>query len=185
MIQMLRKEAVSGSIDDLAHNETNSMLADCLTKASAKPDHLIKCVETGLIPNVDSHPEFRSLLKHKAYLVNWMAHTLHDVPNAISFFDTPVVDLVHCFYVTPVTFSSFLSQTSSDVVSSSEPSPPSLQHHPHRCASCGRNFRHKHASASFEHQHDDHFLCCYTDCEEYFGRSDAHANNDSQCFIAN
>ena len=38
MIQMLRKEASSGMIDDLAHVRTAHCLADCLTKSSAKPD---------------------------------------------------------------------------------------------------------------------------------------------------
>ena len=36
MISMLRKEACSGSIHDLAHVPTQNCLADCLTKASAK-----------------------------------------------------------------------------------------------------------------------------------------------------
>jgi hypothetical protein len=32
LIQMLRKESVSGSIHDLAHVRTSDMLADCLTE---------------------------------------------------------------------------------------------------------------------------------------------------------
>ena len=39
MISMLRKEACSGSIHDLAHSPTQNCLADCLTKASAKADN--------------------------------------------------------------------------------------------------------------------------------------------------
>ena len=35
-ISMLRKEAFSGSIHDLAHIPSQNCLADCLTKASAK-----------------------------------------------------------------------------------------------------------------------------------------------------
>ena len=35
MIPMLRKEACSGSIHDLAHIPTKNCLSDCLTKASA------------------------------------------------------------------------------------------------------------------------------------------------------
>ena len=35
MISMLRLEACSGSIHDLAHIPTQNCLADCLTKASA------------------------------------------------------------------------------------------------------------------------------------------------------
>ena len=40
MISMLRKEACSGSIHDLAHIPTQNCSADCLTKASAKADNL-------------------------------------------------------------------------------------------------------------------------------------------------
>ena len=94
MIQQLRKEAVSGSIDDLAHIDTDHMLADCLTKASAKPDTLIKAVETGIILNVDSNPEFRTLLQHKAYLVGWIAHTLDHAQDIITILDGDVSSLM-------------------------------------------------------------------------------------------
>ena len=69
MINQLRTEACSGSIDDLAHVVTTDCLADCLTKESAKADNLIKAVNTGILPNVDKHPPFRQLMKHrhKAY----------------------------------------------------------------------------------------------------------------------
>ena len=72
MIQMLRKEACSGAIDDLAHVRTETCLSDCLTKQSAKPDALIRAVETGLLPSIDTHPAFRSLLKHRAFMVAWL-----------------------------------------------------------------------------------------------------------------
>ena len=49
MIQMMRHEACSGDIQDLAHVVTKNMLADCLTKSSAPPDALIKAVNTGLL----------------------------------------------------------------------------------------------------------------------------------------
>ena len=67
MIQMLRKEACSGALDDLAHVRTEFCLADCLTKSTAKPDNLIKAVETGMLPLIDTHPLFRSTLQHRAY----------------------------------------------------------------------------------------------------------------------
>ena len=41
MISMLRKEACSANIHDLAHIPTQHCLADCLSKASAKADKLI------------------------------------------------------------------------------------------------------------------------------------------------
>ena len=76
MIQMLRKEAVSGAIDDLGHVRTADMMADCLTKASVKADNLVRAVETGILPNCDASPEFRKGLKHKAYFVGWLCSHL-------------------------------------------------------------------------------------------------------------
>jgi hypothetical protein len=67
MIQMLRREACSGAIQDLAHVRTEFCLADCLTKHSASPDVMIKAVETGVLPQVDVHPLFREQIQHKAY----------------------------------------------------------------------------------------------------------------------
>jgi len=76
LIQMLRRESNSGSIDDLAHVISQYCLSDALTKHSAKPDELIKAVETGVLQQVDLHPPFRSLLKHKAFLCQWLCNTL-------------------------------------------------------------------------------------------------------------
>ena len=50
MIQMLRQEACSGQIEELAHVVSADCLSDWLRKASAKPDSLIKAVTTGVIP---------------------------------------------------------------------------------------------------------------------------------------
>ena len=72
MIQMLRKEACSGSIADLSHIRTQWCLADCLTKKSAGPQNLIDAVRSGTLKEVDSHPPFRSLLEHTAYLRSWL-----------------------------------------------------------------------------------------------------------------
>ena len=72
MIQMLRKEACSGGIDDLGHARSEDCLADCLTKHSARPDNLLQAVSTGCLPNVDCHPPFRSMLRHRAYFDTWM-----------------------------------------------------------------------------------------------------------------
>ena len=76
MIHILRKETCSGSIDDFAHVRTEVCLADCLTKNSAKPDVLVKAVSTGVLPDVDTHPPFRSTLKHKAFVVSLLVDTL-------------------------------------------------------------------------------------------------------------
>ena len=84
MIQMLRKEACSGGIEDLSHVKSEGCLSDCLTKHSAKPDNLIKASETGVLPNVDSHPLFRTLLQHRAFLGEWAYKNL-DLPVEQSF----------------------------------------------------------------------------------------------------
>ena len=98
MIQMLRKEANSGRIDDLAHVVTSDCLSDCLTKHSAKPDALIKAVETGIIPNTDAHPPFRSLLEHKAYLTDWIFSNINFPHHVISLFAEPI----HERYLSPL-----------------------------------------------------------------------------------
>ena len=70
MISMLRKEACSGSIHDLAHIQTKNCLADCLTKASAKADNLITAVQTRKLLDVDIHPDFRPPEGAQRFLVN-------------------------------------------------------------------------------------------------------------------
>ena len=77
MIQMLRREACSGSIDDLAHARTADCLSDCLTKHSAKPDALIDAVDKGILPKADTHPDFRSMMERKAYIVSWVNKNIH------------------------------------------------------------------------------------------------------------
>ena len=72
MIRMLGKEACSGSIADLSHIRIQWCLADCLTKKTANPQNLIDAVRSGILKVVDSHPPFRSLLEHKAYLWSWL-----------------------------------------------------------------------------------------------------------------
>ena len=90
MIQMLRKESGSGSIDDLAHVRTEHCLSDCLTKNSAKPDALLKAVSTGILKTVDFHPAFRSLLKHKAYLASWIVRNIKESSLVETFLALPV-----------------------------------------------------------------------------------------------
>ena len=109
MINQLRTDACSGSIDDLAHVVSADCLADCLTKNSAKPDALVKAVNTGVLPNVDRHPPFREMMKnrHKAYvgetnkeewctesdsdvLIAWMVYNRKDVTDILTFLGMPV-----------------------------------------------------------------------------------------------
>ena len=89
MINQLRTEACSGGMDDLAHVVSVDCLADCLTKNSAKPDYLIKAVDTGLLPNCDKNPPFREMMKgrHKAYqLADWLVHNVKNARYLYTFF---------------------------------------------------------------------------------------------------
>ena len=65
------------------------MMADCLTKDSAKPDRLHETVDTGQIPNVDKHPPFREIMKgrHKAFhtVAQWIVWNLQD-PGSVTHF---------------------------------------------------------------------------------------------------
>ena len=70
MISMLRKEACSGSMQDLAHIPTQNCSADFLTNASAKADNLITAVKTGKLFDVDIQPDFRTLMEHKGLFVH-------------------------------------------------------------------------------------------------------------------
>ena len=187
MIQMLRKEAVSGSIDDLAHIDTAHMLADCLTKISVKPDLLIKTVESGVIHNIDSNPEFRTLLQHKAYLVGWVAHTLRDAPDVTTVLNDDVSSLVSCYYCQPDIFTSFLAIPSefTRIVehTTTSQAPLDTHTHQHSCAWCSKLYRHTHGGPH-RHSHDgDSFLCCYSTCEDYYGLSTAHTHNEYSCHL--
>ena len=94
MIQTLRKEASSGSIADLSHIRTQWCLAGCLTKKSANPQNLIDAVRSGILKEVDSHPPFRSLLEHKAYLRSWL-------PTVCSHVDFRLSDMMFFCWVIP------------------------------------------------------------------------------------
>ena len=72
---MLRRESISRSIAELAHVANQYCSSDALTKHSAKTDELIKAVETGILEQLDLHPSFRSLLKHKAFLCFWLLNS--------------------------------------------------------------------------------------------------------------
>ena len=74
MINQLRHEACSGAIDDLAHVNSTEMMADTLTKNSAKADNLIEAVESGKLLNADKHLPFREMMRyrHKAFEVDLM-----------------------------------------------------------------------------------------------------------------
>jgi len=75
MIQMMRHDACTGQIDDLAHVASADMMADTLTKSKCENfKHLKETILTGWIPNCDAQPLFRELIAkhHKAFLVQWL-----------------------------------------------------------------------------------------------------------------
>ena len=87
VISMFRKEACSGNIHDFAHISTQNCLSDCLTKASAKADNLITAVKTGVMLDVDIHPDFRTLMEHKAFLSIWCRTFMHTREEDVLFLD--------------------------------------------------------------------------------------------------
>ena len=94
LIQMLRHESNSGHLDDLSHIASEYCLADPLTKSTAKPDQLVSSITTGKLENVDTHPPFRSLLKHKAFLTTWVIETLSEPHHVLTFFCEDISDYV-------------------------------------------------------------------------------------------
>ena len=93
MISMLRKEACSGSIHDLAHIPTQNCVADCLTKASAKADNLITAVKTGRLLDVEIHPNFRTLKEQKGFLSTGCRTFTHAKEKDVFFLNTLKVSL--------------------------------------------------------------------------------------------
>ena len=93
MISMLRKEACSGSIHDLAYIPTQNCLADCLTKASAKAENLITAVKTGRLLDVDIHPNFRTIMEHKAFLSTWYRTFMHTSEKTVFFLNAIKISL--------------------------------------------------------------------------------------------
>jgi hypothetical protein len=125
MINQLRTESCSGSINDLAHVVSADCLADCLTKTSAPTGALIKAVNSGILPNLDKHPPFRQLMqhRHKAYgtsgdeqdmwrireniFITWVATYISgnkDNPftqrEIVSFWGVPVQQSIGCYLAT-------------------------------------------------------------------------------------
>ena len=93
MTSMLRKEACSESIHDLAHIPNQNCLADCLSKASAKADNLIAAVQTRKLLDVDIHPNFRTLVEHKAFSSTWCRTLMHTTEKEVCFLNTLKISL--------------------------------------------------------------------------------------------
>ena len=95
LIQMLRHESNTGNIDDLSHVASEFCLADPLTKHTAKPDELVRSIETGTLRQVDVHPPFRTLVKHKAFIAEWVINNLPDPQFVLTFFAEDISDCVY------------------------------------------------------------------------------------------
>ena len=93
MMSMLRKEACSESIHDLAYIPTQNCLADCLTKASAKAENLITAVKTSRLLDVDIHPNFRTIMEHKAFLSTWYRTFMHTSEKTVFFLNAIKISL--------------------------------------------------------------------------------------------
>ena len=93
MIWMLRKEACSGCIHDLAHVPTQNFPADCLTKTSAKADNLITAVKTGKLLDVDIHTDFGTPMEHKAFLQTCCRTLVHTREKEVFFLNTLKISL--------------------------------------------------------------------------------------------
>ena len=89
---MLRNEACSGSIHDLAHISNQNCLADCLTKSSAKADNLMTAVKTGRLLDVDIHPIFRTPMEQKAFLSSW-CRTIYTTEKDVFFLNALKISL--------------------------------------------------------------------------------------------
>ena len=95
LIQTLRHESNTGNIDDLSHVASEFCFADPLTKHTAKPDELVRSIETGTLRQVDKHPPFRTLVKHKAFVTEWVIKDLPDPQFVLTFFDEDISDCVY------------------------------------------------------------------------------------------
>ena len=99
LIQMLRHESNTGQLHDLSHVASEYCLADPLTKHSAKPDQLVFSIETGQIVNVDMHPPFRTLVKHKAFAASWCIANLREPQKIETFLSESLSEEIYlCFY---------------------------------------------------------------------------------------
>ena len=100
MINQLRHEACTGSIEDLAHVTTTEQMADVFTKEKAPLEFLKKAVESGRLPNCDKHLPFREMMKnkHKAFFSTWLVRNLRFevLHSAKTFLGYPIWKDIQC-----------------------------------------------------------------------------------------
>ena len=184
MITMLRHEASSGAIDDLGHVRiTADMLAHVLTKHSVKPDTLIKAVNTGILPNCDASPLFRTLLRHKAYMVKWLCENLRTPDECVGFLGMSCAHLVHAYFAQPKYFRALLAKNNqpNDWRVSGHTCDTFKPHawHTHTCTKCDGTHTHFHAVDDDDraHTHQLEHCCCNHTCDSYFGNAASMSHN--------
>ena len=106
LIQMMRKESQSGSLQDLAHISSKYCLADALTKSSASADEFVQAVKTGVLPDVDIHPPFREMLQHKAFLTTWSIRTLKNPGTLVTVLGTNISSEIYSHFYCKVSLPS-------------------------------------------------------------------------------
>ena len=70
LMQMLGHESNTGQLDDLSHIASEYCLADPLTKSSAKPDQLVKTIETGVMEKCRCASTFPFVAQTQGFLVS-------------------------------------------------------------------------------------------------------------------
>ena len=98
MIQMLRHDACSGQIDDLAHVESEDMMADCLTKSNCpNTKYLIDAVNTSWLPRCDKQMPFREMMegKHKAFFMKSISSCIPRAPQVYTFLGGDIREDIH------------------------------------------------------------------------------------------
>jgi hypothetical protein len=53
---------------------------------------LLHAVETGVLPAADTHPNFRDLISHKAFMISWISEHLQGHIPILTFFAAQVFD---------------------------------------------------------------------------------------------
>ena len=183
MITMLRHEASTGAIDDLGHVRTADMLADVLTKHSVKPDTLVKAVNTGILPNCDASPLFRTLLRHKAYMVKWICENLQDSDECVGFLGVPCAHLIHAYFAQPRYFRALLARSNQvDDWTVSGHTHDTIQPyawHSHTCEHCNSTYTHFHAVGDDmnAHTHPDDYCCSNHTCDSFYGNAESMSHN--------
>ena len=69
--------------------------SDIPDDVAVEPDELVRSIETGTLRQVDVHPPFRTLVKHKAFITEWVINNLLDPQFALTFFAEDISDCVY------------------------------------------------------------------------------------------